>query len=123
MIKSFKEGKILHYKYVMQILLAARERNAVKDTVVETTVKQDERLTICGDTHGQLQDLFSLFTINGTPDNHNRYLFNGDFVDRGPCGAEIVLVLLAFQLVYPQGCMLNRGNHEERSQNETGVSW
>eukprot|EP01138_Halocafeteria_seosinensis_P003117 gb/GECG01003186.1/.p1 GENE.gb/GECG01003186.1/~~gb/GECG01003186.1/.p1 ORF type:complete len:953 (+),score=133.80 gb/GECG01003186.1/:1-2859(+) len=120
MIKSFKEGKILHYKYVMQILLAARERNAVKNTVVETSIKDNERLTICGDTHGQLQDLFSVFTINGTPDNHNRYLFNGDFVDRGPCGAEIVLTLLAFQLVYPQGCMLNRGNHEERSQNETG---
>lgn len=121
MIKGFKEGKALHFKYTMQLLLAARERNGAKNTVMETTVKDNERFTICGDTHGQLQDLFSIFTINGTPDHHNRYLFNGDFVDRGPCGVEVVLTLIAFQLVYPNGCLLNRGNHEERSQNETGV--
>jgi hypothetical protein len=34
---------------------------------------------------------------------------------------EICLTLFLFALLYPKGCMLNRGNHEERSQNETGV--
>lgn len=119
MMKHFKSGKVLHYKYVIQLLFASRDLNASLSTLVTTTVNVDERLTVCGDTHGQLADLFSIFTINGTPSPTNRYIFNGDFVDRGDCGVEVVLTLMAWQLVFPNACMLNRGNHEERSQNET----
>ena len=50
-----------------------------------------------------------------------QYLFNGDFVDRGANGVEICITLFLFALLYPTGVILNRGNHEERSQNETGV--
>ncbi len=119
MMHGFKSGQVLHYKYVIQLLFASRDLNASLSTLVTTTVNVDERLTVCGDTHGQLADLFSIFTINGTPSPTNRYIFNGDFVDRGDCGVEVVLTLMAWQLVYPNACMLNRGNHEERSQNET----
>jgi len=119
MMHTFKTGKVLHYKYVIQLLFASRDLNASLSTLVTTTVNVDERLTVCGDTHGQLADLFSIFTINGTPSPTNRYIFNGDFVDRGDCGVEVVLTLMAWQLVFPNACMLNRGNHEERSQNET----
>lgn len=119
MMNKFKQGHVLHYKYVIQLLFASRDLNASLPTLVATTVNEGERLTVCGDTHGQLSDLFSIFTINGTPSPTNRYIFNGDFVDRGECGAEVVMTLMAWQLVYPNACMLNRGNHEERSQNET----
>lgn len=54
-------------------------------------------MTVVGDIHGQLQDLFSIFTINGLPCPQNRYLFNGDFIDRGPNGAEVLLTLCAFK--------------------------
>ena len=44
--------------------------------------------------------------------------FNGDFVDRGNYGVEIVLTLLAFKSLSPQSIHLNRGNHETRSMNK-----
>ncbi|RLO02256.1 hypothetical protein DYB28_005260, partial [Aphanomyces astaci] len=40
------------------------------------------------------------------------YLFNGDFVDRGLHGVEVICTLLAYSLLYPQFVFLNRGNHE-----------
>ncbi|RHY38523.1 hypothetical protein DYB38_003560 [Aphanomyces astaci] len=62
-------------------------------------------------------DLYCILLTNGLPSGTNKYLFNGDFVDRGHFGAEVVLVLLCFKLLYPNGVFLNRGNHESRNQN------
>jgi Calcineurin-like phosphoesterase len=55
-------------------------------------------MTVVGDIHGQLQDLYSIFTINGLPSPTNMYLFNGDFVDRGHNGAEVFFSLCAFKV-------------------------
>ncbi len=41
----------------------------------------------------------------------------GDFVDRGAFGVEVMAVLLSLRLLYPDFVLLNRGNHEDRSQN------
>ena len=42
----------------------------------------------------------------------NVYLFNGDFVDRGGSGYQIVLMLALLHLLNPETTLLNRGNHE-----------
>lgn len=42
----------------------------------------------------------------------NVYVFNGDFVDRGGSGYQIIFTLCLFLLVWPEYTYLNRGNHE-----------
>lgn len=116
-LDSFKHGKVLHLKYTRQILQKVRRVLAQMSTCQDIPVVEGVKLTICGDVHGQLQDLFSIFTINGLPSATNQYLFNGDFVDRGDSGVEVVLTLALFKLLCPESVWLNRGNHESRSQN------
>ena len=53
-----------------------------------------------------------IFEKTGFPNENNPYIFNGDFVDRGKDGCEIMLILLLFKICYPAHVFLNRGNHE-----------
>jgi hypothetical protein len=50
---------------------------------------------------GQLQDLLYIIESAGMPSKTNKYIFNGDFVDRGPYGVEVVCLLLAFHAAFP----------------------
>ena len=51
--------------------------------------------------HGQFFDLLYILDLNGPPTQTNMYLFNGDFVDRGPNSIEVILTLFALQLAAP----------------------
>lgn len=42
----------------------------------------------------------------------NVYLFNGDLIDRGGSGYQIVYALCLFLMVEPECVYVNRGNHE-----------
>mgnify|MGYP002628417855 CR=1 FL=1 len=61
-----------------------------------------------GDLHGQFTDLMRFFDLWGVPDQSSSgdidyidYLFLGDYVDRGNRSLEIVLLLMALKVKYP----------------------
>lgn len=79
--------------------------------------KIKEPVVIVGDIHGQYFDLCHMLGKAGSPEQIN-YLFLGDYVDRGIYGLEVLLLLMAIKLNYPQRVVMLRGNHESRSMTE-----
>ncbi|KAG5476839.1 hypothetical protein CUR178_04025 [Leishmania enriettii] len=73
----------------------------------------DDPVNIAGDLHGQFYDLLNLLSIGGDP-SHQKYVFLGDYVDRGCFGMEVILLLMCYKICYPSTFVMLRGNHESR---------
>ncbi|XP_074843905.1 serine/threonine-protein phosphatase with EF-hands 1 [Carettochelys insculpta] len=117
LLRAFKDQQQLHARYVLQLLHETRKVLKQLPNIVHLSTSYSKEITICGDLHGKLDDLMLIFYKNGLPSEENPYLFNGDFVDRGKHSIEILIILFAFLLVYPNHLHLNRGNHEDHMMN------
>ncbi|XP_035398023.1 serine/threonine-protein phosphatase with EF-hands 1 isoform X2 [Cygnus atratus] len=113
LLHAFKDGQLLHAHYVLQLLCETRRVLKEKPNINLVSVSYSKEITVCGDLHGNLDDLFLIFYKNGLPSEKKPYVFNGDFVDRGRNSMEILIILFAFLLIYPNDVHLNRGNHED----------
>ncbi|XP_013879668.1 serine/threonine-protein phosphatase with EF-hands 2 [Austrofundulus limnaeus] len=113
LLEAFRNKKQLHSRYVLQLLLETWKLLRMFPNINRISTCQSKVITICGDLHGQLEDLLLIFYKNGVPSLERPYVFNGDFVDRGKDSIEILLILFSFLLVYPCDVYLNRGNHED----------
>lgn len=95
---------------LIKLTLMAREAFLNQSTLLRI----EPAINICGDIHGQLPDLLRIFETNGYPPE-TRYLFMGDLVDRGRYNIEVISMLFAMKLKYPESVYLLRGNHEDDS--------
>ncbi|XP_047391839.1 serine/threonine-protein phosphatase with EF-hands 1 isoform X1 [Sciurus carolinensis] len=117
LLEAFKQQQILHAHYVLGVLFETRKLLKQMPNFTHVKTSPSKEITVCGDLHGKLDDLFLIFYKNGLPSGNNPYVFNGDFVDRGSNSIEVLMVLLVSFLVYPNDLHLNRGNHEDFMMN------
>ncbi|XP_041667069.1 serine/threonine-protein phosphatase with EF-hands 2-like [Cheilinus undulatus] len=117
LVEAFKHKQQLHARYVLQLFGEAWRLLRILPNINHVSACHNKEITICGDLHGQLEDLLLIFYKNGLPSPEKPYVFNGDFVDRGKSSLEILLILFGFLLVYPNNVHLNRGNHEDHIVN------
>ncbi|KAG0659104.1 phosphoprotein phosphatase PP4 catalytic subunit [Maudiozyma exigua] len=108
-ISLLKQGKHITEDAVYALCLKSQELLMTEANVTHV----DTPVTICGDIHGQLHDLLTLFDKSGGVEK-TRYVFLGDFVDRGFYSLESFLLLICYKLKYPDRITLIRGNHETR---------
>ena len=115
-IATLQEGKTLPEKQLITLLMKFMEVLYTESNVLEL----QSPITICGDIHGQLYDLFELFKAarNGESFGNQQFLFMGDYVDRGRFSLETFAYLVALKLRYPGKFYLLRGNHECRQVNQ-----
>lgn len=62
---------------IRQLCLASRQLFLDQPNLLEI----ESPVNVCGDIHGQFEDLLKTFDQNGYPPEKN-YLFLGDYVDR-----------------------------------------
>ncbi|PKA49570.1 Serine/threonine-protein phosphatase PP1 [Apostasia shenzhenica] len=107
-------GISLNKSEIRQICIAASEILLGEPTLLEL----EAPINVCGDIHGQYADLLRIFKMIGDPPS-SRYLFLGDYVDRGKQSIETICLLLAYKIRFPYDFFLLRGNHECSSTNKT----
>lgn len=110
-------------KRAVALIRAATSLLKQQETLVRLDLPSTASLVIVGDLHGQFDDLVRLLHLHGPPSENQHYLFNGDFVDRGPNSVEVLLVLMAWKVAAPASVHINRGNHEDHVLNSSHGFW
>ena len=108
-IETIRTGGTLDESDIVQVVRAMMGVLYMESSVLELRAP----ITICGDIHGQLEDLFELFDKAGGVGT-DTFLFMGDYVDRGYYSMDTLMYLLTLKLKYPDKFFLLRGNHESR---------
>lgn len=108
-IEKIREAKLLTEREVRIVCSKVKEIMSEESNVEPVTTP----VTVAGDLHGQFFDVLELLKKGGLPPN-TRYIFIGDFVDRGAHSVETLSLLLLMKIKYPREVFLLRGNHETR---------
>ena len=119
--------KLSDLKEIGQTILIPKLNKEVLMEIIVQTIKVLEKespvlhlsgdFVVVGDIHGNFYDLIGIFAKNGYPPM-KKYIFLGDYVDRGEMSLEVIQFLFLLKATYPKSIYLIRGNHEFRSVNK-----
>ncbi|CAF0790452.1 unnamed protein product [Brachionus calyciflorus] len=115
LLKYFKNDQILDPFYTLKIINDAKEKMLKLPNILECIIEdpKENGCIVVGDLHGNFDDLYHLIDKFGLPGCEFRYIFNGDYVDRGSKQMEVLLIILYSFLVRSDRVYINRGNHED----------
>ena len=114
-LNNIKEGKKIEENNLILLLKKLQEILFNENNILELT----SPIIIVGDIHGQLPDLFQMFdTITPNGIKNSKFLFLGDYVDRGKQSMDTFTYLATLKLKYSNKIFLLRGNHECRQVNQ-----
>ena len=108
---QLKEGKCLAENDLKELCIKVKEILIEESNIISISPP----VVICGDLHGQFYDLIEMFKIAWGEPPEQKYLFLGDYVDRGSNSIETIELLWRLKILYPDKKILVRGNHESRS--------
>ena len=108
---QLKEGKILPESDLKELCSKVKEILIEESNIITTSPP----VIICGDLHGQFYDLLELFKTSGGPPPEQKFIFLGDYIDRGSNSVETIELLICLKCLYPDKTILIRGNHESRN--------
>lgn len=117
LIDAVARGETIDFPVAQDIIQDAAKILALRPGVVHVATPYNGEVVVVGDLHGQLKDLLHILRTEGLPGEKKRFIFNGDFVDRGPHGCEVLTLIFAMLCTTPSAVFLNRGNHEDQKVN------
>ncbi|VEU37325.1 unnamed protein product [Pseudo-nitzschia multistriata] len=120
LLEATRSGRLIEIHTIRALIEAATVvfRSRHPDRLVELPpLSKLQQVQVVGDLHGSLNDLATVLALmqsrSGEPCASNRILFNGDLADRGEHGVEVICIVCALKLAYPEFVFVNRGNHED----------
>jgi serine/threonine-protein phosphatase PP1 catalytic subunit len=115
--QSYCVGKPFRYNIPIPMMVALSKRAAILFKNEPGLLRIQGTFYIFGDIHGQYSDLIRFLEKTGLPPSSN-LVFLGDYVDRGNNSLEVIALLFALKIKYPNNVFLIRGNHECSSINK-----
>ena len=113
-------AKLLQTKNPKEISIPSLNLSSIIDICksVIPEIKEDQPVpaitspcVVVGDLHGHVYDLLRILDKFGKPEKI-KYIFLGDYVDRGEFQIETVILLFLMKILFPHNVTLIRGNHE-----------
>ncbi|GMS88244.1 hypothetical protein PENTCL1PPCAC_10419, partial [Pristionchus entomophagus] len=125
--KYWKQGSEFDFQYqdLINILIKIKAALQRDPPLVRCTAP----CVIVGDLHGQFNDLMRVFDkFQDTKKDKpgwvmSKYVFLGDYVDRGKQSLEVIVFVFLLKVIHPDNVFTLRGNHECKPINRVYGFW